>query len=390
MNRWSSIPRKDTLRSSGPLHVAMFCPYFGGGGGAEKMFRRLAVGFAQGGLTVDFVVVNAAGSSLEGMPDDVRVFDLERSQLLSSAGPLLRYLGTQKPDVLLSTLTHANVLAVWARGLQGRRPRLILREANTLSVEASGSTSVSDRVLPLLARLLYPRSDAVVAVSNGVAVDLVEKIGVPRSLVRTIYNPAFDNEIEVLKQERVEHPWLHDGGHPVVLSVGRLSSQKRYDLLLRAVARVRHQAPVRAIILGQGEERDRLESLARELGVEDAVSLPGYVINPYPYMTHADLYVVSSAWEGFPNTIVEALACGLPVVSTDCPSGPREILDAVGLGRGRYGTIVPVSDVEALSTAILRELSEERDRFALVRRAHLFSSQRAVRSYMDLMHGAGR
>ena len=372
------------LRAAGPVRVGLFSPRMGGGG-AEKTFKRLAVGFSHAGLAVDVVVARGDGPNLIGLPSAVRVVDLGCRRVLSCAGPLAHYLNVERPDVLISTLAYANVVAVWARAMAKVAPQLILREANTLSIASSGSSDARDRALPLLARAFYPRADAVVAVSKGVAEDLINNVGISRSLVRVIYNPTFDSDILSLAREPVNHPWFGDGGPPVLLSVGRLTPQKRFDTLIRAVSIARRHRPLRVVVLGEGEDKGRLESLTRELGLGDCVSLPGFVSNPYAYMARADLYVVSSAWEGFPNTVVEAMACGLSVVSTDCPSGPREILAAPGPGTGRLGTLVPVDDPEKLSEAILLELDLDRDRAGFQRRARQFASERAVRSYIDLM-----
>lgn len=349
------------------------------------MFGRLATGFAQLGLSVDLVLANADGPNLEGLSPTVRMVDLECRRLFASPGPLTRYLNAERPDVLLATLDHANLIAIWARSIARVSPQLILREANTLSIASRGSADIRDRALPYMARAFYPLADVVVAVSKGVANDLVEKVGIPRAMVRVIYNPTFGEDIVTLMQEPLSHPWFGDGGPPIVLSAGRLSRQKRFDILVQAISLASQQRAVRLVILGEGEERGQIESLIHELGAEPFISLPGFVTNPYPYMTQADLFVVSSAWEGFPNTIVEALACGLPVVSTDCPSGPREILELCGPGTGRFGTLVPVDDSKSLMLAILRELGLKRDQSGLRARAQRFSSERAVRAYVDLM-----
>ncbi len=373
------------VRTARTRRVGLFIPHLSGGG-AEKVFRRLAVGFAQAGLQVDLLTADTAGEQLEAAPSSLRLVDLGARRVAECFVPLRRYLRTEVPDVLLSTLTHANILSVWAtRHSLPRRTRLILREANTLSIEAGQAPDIQGRMLPLLARRFYPRADAVVAVSRGVADDLVQEVGIPRGMVRTIYNPTFDLELGDRKQESVQHPWLSDGGDPVILSVGRLTAQKRYDLLIQAVAMASRQRPLRAIILGEGEERVALESLSRELGVAERVSLPGFVPNPYAFMARSSLYVISSAWEGFPNTLVEAMACGLRVVSTDCPSGPREILELSGPGTGRYGTVTSVGDAEGLARAILRELTLECDPIGQVQGARRFSSERAVASYLRLM-----
>ena len=377
-------PGRGNVRLPGPLHVALFSPSMTWGG-AELMFKRLAVGFAHSGLSTDLVLASADGPNLSELPPAVRIIDLHCRRLVASFGPLLRYLRTANPDVLISTLDHANLLAVWARSAAETSPQLILREANTMSVVASESGDLRDRALPRLARAFYPRADVVVAVSKGVADDLVDNIGIPRSMVRVIYNPTYDKDLASLMKEPVNHPWFGDEGPPLVLSVGRLSAQKRFDMLLRAVAMALEERPIRLLILGDGEERTRLESLARDLGIQDSVSMPGFAQNPYAYMARSNLYVLSSAWEGFPNTLVEAMACGLPVVSTYCPSWPREILGTLAPGPGPLGTLVPVDDPSKLSEAILLSLNTEHDSACLVRQAARYSSERAVRSYIDLM-----
>ncbi len=375
---------KSSRRKAGPLHVALFLPTMGGGG-AEKMFRRLAVEFAGQGMKVDLVLATDGGPNAEGLPADIRIIDLHRSRVLASIEPLARYLNAAKPDAMISTLAHANIAAVCARALTARKPQLILREANTLTADSAETPGVKGRVLPTLARLSYPRADAIVAVSTGVADDLVEHVGVPRALVRVIHNPTYDSMILTRMVEPVDHPWFDDGGPPIALSVGRLSAQKRFDILIRAVAVARRSRPVRAMILGEGEERLRLHALIRELGLDDHVVLPGFQTNPYAYMWRARLYVMSSAFEGFPNALVEAMACGLPIVSTDCPGGPREILGMDGSGTGSYGTLVPMDDPGALAQGILLELGREHDCLIIQRRAREFSSQRAAARYIDLM-----
>jgi glycosyltransferase involved in cell wall biosynthesis len=329
------------------------------------------------------VLVRADGPNLAGLASEIRVVDLGCDRVIASVRRLAAYIDVAKPAALLSTLTYANLPAVWATGLARHKPCLVLREANTLSVASSGSAQVRERLLPWLSRFFYPLADGVVAVSSGVAQDLVDNVGIPRSMVRVIHNPTYGRELASLMRESVDHPWIGDGGSPVLLSVGRLNTQKRFDVLIRAAALVRTKRPIRVLILGEGEDRAKLESLVRELALGDCVSMPGYCDNPYAYMAKARLYVMASAWEGFPNALVEAMACGLPVVSTDCPSGPRDILmgdDGEALGR-----IVPVDDANALANAILSELDTARDTGTLRLRAQMFTTERAVGSYLDLL-----
>ena len=210
------------------------------------------------------------------------------------------------------------------------------------------------------------------------------------ALCGSIHSPTFGADIIDQMRETADHPWFADGGPPVVLAVGRLSPQKGFTTLVRAVARAGRDRPVRLLILGDGDERGRLDALAHDLELVSRISMPGFVANPYAYMARADLYALSSAWEGFPNTLIQALACGLRVVATDCPSGPREILDVRELGPGAYGTLVPVGDPDAMAAAILAELGRERGAASLRRRAERFAAPRAVRSYTDLMCAGGR
>lgn len=378
-----------TFTRLAPLKVAMFAPSMTWGG-AEKMFKRLAVGFAAAGLCVDLVLVEVNGPNLQGLPAAVRVIDLKCRRVLSSVRPLARYLEREKPDVLLSTLYYANLAAVWARSLTTVSPMLILREATTVSAAAANSGGLRSRAIPTLVRLFYPRADVVVANSRGAARDLIDNVGVPRSMVRVIHNPSCGDDIPILMREIVSHPWFGDGGPPIVLSAGRLSPPKRFDLLIRAVCAARQQRPLRLVILGDGEERDRLESLLDQMGARDYVSLPGSVDNPYAYMAKAALFVLSSAWEGLPNALIEAMACGLPVVSTDCPSGPREILETCVHGPGHLGSLVRPNDVDGMAQAILHELESNRDRDMLKQQASKFRLDRAVTRYIDLMETGRR
>ena len=190
------------------------------------------------------------------------------------------------------------------------------------------------------------------------------------------------SELLVRAKEPLDHPWLKPGAPPVILGTGRLVTPKDFSTLLRAFARVRVQRKARLVILGEGNRREELESLAQQLGVSADVALPGFVANPYPFMERAAVFVLSSAWEGFGNVIVEALACGCPVVSTDCPGGPSEILDD-----GAYGPLVPVGDDAAMAEAILAVLESSRDSGRLQARAAVFSEERAIDNYSDVLFG---
>jgi len=336
--------------------IALFLPSLRGGG-AERVMVNLARGFSKCGLAVDLVLVKAEGPYLSQVPPEVRVVDLSASRVLASLPSLTSYLRRERPKALLSALDHANVVALWAQKIAKVPSRVVVSVHSTPSQAAANAKSLKARLMPLWIRSFYPWAHAVVAVSQGVAEDLVRITGIPKEKVRVIYNPVVTPELFAKAEEPLEHPWFAPGEPPVVLGVGRLTAAKDFTTLIRAFALVRRECRARLMILGEGEERPKLEALVRELDLEDDVALPGFVENPYKYMKRAGVLVLSSAWEGFGNVLVEAMALGTPVVSTDCPNGPAEILEG-----GKWGKLVPVGDVEALARAILVGMDEKRGR----------------------------
>ena len=333
--------------------LAIFIPNMSGGG-AQRVTLNLARGIAERGYFVDLVLARAEGPYLAEVPETVRVVDLKASRVLTSLPALLRYLRRERPHALLSTMNYANIAALWACRLAGVPTRLVVSEHDTLSASAHHSSSVLGRMMPHLVRLFYPWADGIVAVSEASADDLAQITGLPRERVKVIYNPVVTAELRAGAQCSMDHPWFRTGQPPVLLAVGRLSSQKDFETLLLAFAQVRKARPVRVLILGEGEERPRLEALARKLDLMQDIGLPGFVENPYMYMARASVFVLSSRWEGLPTVLIEALYCGAPLIATDCPSGPREILED-----GKYGRLVPVGDVPALAQAIETTLADK-------------------------------
>lgn len=338
------------MRYDETRRLALFLPSLRGGG-AERVMVHLARGFAERGFQVDLVLAKAEGPYLAEVPPSVRVVDLRASRVLFSLPGLVRYLRKERPYALLSALNHANVIVCLAHRLARVPSRLVISEHTTLS--ASRPQNARGRLLPWFMRWTYPWADAVIAVSQGVAEDLVRTLGISAERVKVIYNPVVDDDLLTKSKEPLDHPWFTEGAPPVILGVGRLTEAKDFPNLIRAFALVRAQRPARLMILGEGELRPQLEALVHELGLQDDVALPGFVENPYAYMARAAVFVLSSRWEGFGNVLVEAMACGTPVVSTDCPSGPREILD-----HGKYGRLVPVGDVKSLAESILKAMDE--------------------------------
>jgi glycosyltransferase involved in cell wall biosynthesis len=214
-----------------------------------------------------------------------------------------------------------------------------------------------------------------------VAADTRCLTGLPADRVVVIRNPVVTPAVDVLSREPVLHPWFRQTAIPVIMGAGRLTAQKDFPLLIRAVARVRKQRPCRLVILGQGELRGELEALAESLGIGSEVWLAGHVANPLAFMAKASVFVLSSIWEGSPNVLTEALAVGTPAVATDCPSGPREIL-----GGGEFGPLVPVGDLPALADAILATLNNPLPATVLRRAVAEYSSHTSARRYLEVLH----
>ena len=346
------------------------------GGGAERVMLTLANAFVARGLPVDLVLAKVEGPYLKDVADAVRVVDLDASRVMTSLPGLVRYLRRERPVAMLSALSHANVVAVAARRLARVPTRLVVSEHSTLISSLSNANSSRGRRMAHFMRWAYQQADGVVAVSKGVADDLALVIGLERERIEVVYNPIDISQVTKLSKEPLQHPWLIEGSLPLIVVAGRLTRQKDYPALIRAFAIVRANRPLRLMILGEGEARGELEALVRELGLGDDVAMPGFVDNPFAWMRRSSLYVLSSAWEGFGNVLVEAMACGTPVVSTDCPSGPAEIL-----GKGRWGRLVPVGDVKALAEAMMATLDES-SYPDVARRAQDFIVEKAVEGYL--------
>jgi glycosyltransferase involved in cell wall biosynthesis len=334
--------------SSGP--IAFFLPTLSGGG-AERVIMNLAEGMAERGRPVDLVVAAANGVFLNQLPPAVRLVDLHASRVLRSLGPLTTYLRRERPRVLVSSMSHANLVALWAARLARRDTPVMVTVHNTMSQSTPQQGRVAAALWPRLLRTFYPWADGVIAVSQGAADDLARTSGLSRDRVQVVYNPVITPAMMAIARQAPDHPWFAAGQPPVILSAGRLTRQKDFPTLMRAFAEVRRRRAGRLMILGEGEERPRLEALAGELGLDGDVALPGFRDNAMAYMAGSALFVLSSAWEGLPTVLIEALASGTRVVSTDCPSGPREILQ-----QGRLGALVPVGDAAALSRAMIDAL----------------------------------
>ena len=364
-----------------PISLAIYLPDLSGGG-AERLHVNLAPQFVKAGYSVTFLLDRLVGSLLSQLPQGCAVHALGADRQIRALPKLVRYLKRTRPDVLIANMEHMNVMAVLARALARVPTRIIAIQHCALS-EQVRRPSLKFRVLPLLFRLVLPFADNIVAVSIGVADDLAQIAGLSRSKITVIYNGVVSSDFEARLACEPEHPWFAQGW-PIILGMGRFVAQKDFTTLIRAfehVAQVSDDA--RLIILGEGPMRAELQEHVRSLrSLSDRISMPGFLADPLPLLGRARLFALSSRFEGFGNVVAEALACGTPVVSTDCPHGPAEILD-----RGRYGALVPVGNAEALGRAILEALNREPDRMALIKRGQMFSVPRCAREYGRLIEG---
>ncbi|MFP4561563.1 MAG: glycosyltransferase [Thiohalorhabdus sp.] len=365
-----------------PQRVAIFLS-FSGDGGVEHMMVNLAGAIARLGVEVDLVRARVDGGHADRIPEGVRVVDLEARHTWSSLPGLARYLRRERPDALLAAKDRANRIALRARKLAGAPSCLAVRLGNNLSQSLEGKSRVRRWLRTLPMRRAYHKADAVIAVSEGVAEDTAGITGLPRSAIHVLPNPVVTPALEDRAAEEAEHPWMElrtEDDSARILAVGRLNRQKDFPTLLEAFARLREQRPARLVILGEGPDREELEGLAARLGITESLDMPGFTDNPYPYMRRADLFVLSSAWEGSPNALTEALALGTPVVSTDCPSGPREILED-----GRYGPLVPVGDPAALSEAMAATLENPLPTDFLRSGGNRYRDAESARRYLEVL-----
>jgi glycosyltransferase involved in cell wall biosynthesis len=291
----------------------------------------------------------------------------------------MSYLRQSKPYALIAAPDHANLIAVWARLLAGVKTRTVITTHNTLSIVVRQRAKLQEKLYPILLRLFQGYATHIVAVSQGAAEDLAHTAHIPRCRISVIYNPAVRTVIRNLSTQSSDLSWSADDV-PFILAVGRLSPQKDYPTLLKAFARLRGTRHIRLLILGEGEERNKLDEQIKSLGLLGQVFMPGFVKNPYALMARCRVFVLSSAWEGFSMVIAEALYCGAQVVSTDCPSGPAEILE-----NGRYGRLVPVGDDSALANALEDALDHPMPVESLKARAAIFSVDVAVDGYLKLL-----
>jgi glycosyltransferase involved in cell wall biosynthesis len=372
----------DELRRARGERISILLPNLRGGG-AERVAVNLANGFAERGYAVDVVLLSAVGEFLGDLRPEIRILNLRVLRERLAMPAVIRYLQQTHPTAMLACMWPLTVIALLARRFARVGTRIVVAEHTTWShSKLIARWSVGWQVRTSM-RWTFPGADGIVAVSDGAAQDLVQFANLDSHAVTTIYNPVVSNRSVPAEVPLPPYEWWI-GAHRRVLAAGSLKPVKDHATLLSAFARLRERVNARLLILGEGACRSSLEAQAKRLGLHGSVFMPGFVQKPFSYYQQADLHVLSSTSEGFGNVLVEAMDAGTPVVSTDCPSGPREIL-----GGGKFGRLVPVGDVDSLARAMAESLNDTHDKEALRARARDFTVDKAVDRYLQLLFPHG-
>lgn len=363
---------------SAPRELALFLPSLQAGG-AEQVMVTLANGLAERGVRVTLLLARCEGSFLSQVSPSVRVVDLRAKRVRASIFGLARYLRRERPAALLSFQTHSNLIAIAARSLARVPVRLVVSERSSLTGSGAQAMGFKNRLVRFLSRSAYGKADTVAVVAEAMVGEVRRLARLPAEQVVCIPNPIITPAMRTLADEPTDHPFMCPLGPPVIVAVGRLAPEKDFPTLLRAFALLRRELEAKLLILGEGSSRPALEEMVGDLNLEADVDLPGFRPNPFPYLKAASLYVLSSKFEGLPGALIQAMAVGTPVVSTDCHTGPSEILE-----HGRWGKLVPVGDVEALAAAMVETLSSGLSP-DVASRAQYYSLERAVLGYLSVL-----
>lgn len=372
----SDDPDDSKAAAAGALHVGFYMHHVEGGG-AERVAVTLMRELARRGVALSLALHRDGGELRHLVPASVHVETFGTTRTFADFLPLRRFLRRARPDVLVSNLHHDNLVALLAKTTTSVPTRIVICQHAPLSQESLPEFGWRYRIVPHAYHLLRRRISGIVAVSDGVADDFARVCSIARDRITRIYNPVVDEAIVRAISAPAQHPWFDDSV-PVFVSAARLVPSKDHATLLRAFARHRANHPARLFLMGSGPERSALRALANELKIAPDVEFAGFVQNPLPYMRAATAFVQSSRFEGFGVALVEALACGTPVVATDCPTGPAEVL-----GHGRFGRLVPVGDADAFSAAMGEDLRSAFPAARLRERARDFSVSTSVDAYLE-------
>lgn len=350
-----------------------------GHGGATRSNLRIASGLADRGLNITLVYGHGSIENETLIPHNLQTIKLDSSKNLSILIKLAKLLQIQKPSLVIAGAIQPNIVVFLAKLLSMNETKVMFIDRVAPSIEITHKRKFIYKILPLLMRIFYYKVDKVIAVSHECAEDIKKIVGEIGERLTVIYNPAITEEKLSKSYLPVSHPYFLLEV-PVLVSVGRLVKQKDFATLIKAFALVLQKMNCTLLILGEGEERESLESLIHDLNIQNNVELLGHIDNPHPYLRNADLFVLSSAWEGLPNVLLEAMAYGTSVVSTNCVSGPKEILYD-----GALAPMVDVGDYSAMADAILDTLKTPQDPEKLIARANDFNETKSLTMYENLI-----
>jgi len=346
-------------------------------GGAERATLHLMNGLAAKGLTIELVLLHETGDFLSKINSGIRIIDLNRRKASQGILAFRKYLELSNPSKLFIVQNHIQIMVLLAVKMCSWKGKIILNEQSTYLQNLKG---FKGKVQMVLSKFLFPRADMITVVSEGVGKELAILFPKLKSRIHVINNPVITNEFNQIKNQPVEHPFF-ESGKKVIVTAGRLTRSKNFDLLIHAFKIVIQHIPAKLIILGDGKQMSHLIKLKERLGLGDEISLQGFVSDPCRYFSKADLFVLSSDYEGLPGVIIEALGCGCKVVSTDCENGPREILSDE-----KYGWLSPVGNIQALSEKIQIALKANVDSSMLIRRANDFHEDKIVNDYLIFLN----
>ena len=353
---------------------------FSGQGGVERMIANLSQSLAMAPIDLDILLIKAKGPHIAALSAKANIIYLRAQHTATSVFEVARYLRREKPTALLAIKHRGIIAALQARTLARTSTPISGRLGTTVSAALATKSSRRRARWFSTMRRYYPKLHRLIAVSQGVADDVIAITGMSNRQVTVVRNPTITPAMLTAASLPVEHPWFAAHAPPVVLGVGRLTEQKDFPTLLRAFAEVVEERDARLIILGEGQLRESLLEQAQQLGIADKMALPGFTENPWAWMRCAAVFVLSSRWEGSPNTLTEALALGTPVISTDCPSGPRELLSG-----GNIAPLVPMGDVTALREAILSILKDPPEAAPLVNAVKAYHQDVSATDYLDAL-----
>ena len=362
-----------------PKKLAVFIS-FSGEGGVERMVSTLIGEFCTQGFSVDVLLAKARGEHLQRLTPSTNKIKLGSDHTWLTLWPLVRYLKKERPAALLAVKHRALIVALLARKIAGVDTRIVGRLGTHVSTALASKPAWRQKLWFKTMRQFYPWADQLIPVAQGVADDILKITDMDKNKLSVIRNPVVTQNILQQANAPLAHTWFENKSIPVILGVGRFTRQKDFPTLIRAFALVRKQRPCRLIILGKGADQQACRELTIELGISDDVDFPGFDANPFRYMKQADLFVLSSAWEGSPNVLCEALAVGTPVVSTRCPSGPNEILQ-----EGKYGPLVDVGDVEGLAEAMANTLNHPLTTETLKEAVEEYTAEKSAIHYLKAL-----